>query len=147
MFSIRRSIRTAGVTAVVATLAVLSFGVAGTAQASASTSASSKTPISQVAVGTKAAAATVHGCAAGDVCIYPSAGWNGDRPSFHWAAYGAHNLSNQYGTHRVFNNQTGGAIAYLCTGYDGTGTYYGPIYAGYYVDYNLTPINSVFLAP
>ena len=63
------------------------------------------------------AAGTVHGCQSGYVCIYPqNAGWNGDRPSLRFYTYGAHNLSNQFGTHRMLNNQYGGAWVVLCSG-------------------------------
>ncbi|WP_406148280.1 hypothetical protein [Streptomyces sp. NBC_01012] len=91
------------------------------------------------------AQATVHGCKAGYVCVYPGAGWNGDKPTLTYYTYGAHNLVNQFGTHRVFNNQTGGASVALCTGYDGVncGT---KGYPGQYTDANLTPINSIKLA-
>jgi hypothetical protein len=90
-------------------------------------------------------AATSHGCPSGDVCIYPSGSWNSDKPSLKYYTYGAHNLSNQLGTHRVFNNQTGGATVQTCTAYDGggCGTAHKP---GWYGDVNLTPINSVKLA-
>ncbi|GAB6902826.1 hypothetical protein [Kineosporia succinea] len=90
-------------------------------------------------------AATSHGCPDGYVCMYPSAGWNNDVPQAKWYTYGAHNLSNVLGTHRLFNNQTGGAIARTCTGYNGTGCE-GALGAGWYIDKNMTPINSVLLA-
>lgn len=92
------------------------------------------------------AAGTVEGCPSGYVCLYPQdAGWNGGVPSHKWYTYGAHNLSNQYGTHRLFNNQTGGAIARNCTGYNGVGCQ-GALTPGYYIDVNYTPYNSVLLA-
>jgi hypothetical protein len=93
------------------------------------------------------AAGTIQGCPSGYVCLYPqNAGWNGGHPSYKWYTYGAHNLSNQFGTHRFFNNQTGGAIARNCTGYNGTGCQ-GAQTAGTWWDYNYTPYNSVLLAP
>lgn len=90
---------------------------------------------------------TVHGCPSGYFCIYPrDAGWNGDRPSVRHAAYGPHNLVNQIGTHRILNNQYGGAWVSLCNLYNGkaTGSYvsYGQ---DQWRDVNLTPINSVVL--
>jgi hypothetical protein len=94
------------------------------------------------------AAGTIEGCASGDVCIYPqNAGWNEGRPSSHYTAYGAYNLSNEYGIHRIFNNQTGGAIMRTCTGYNGTGCASGLLQAGEYMDKDLTPINSIILEP
>ncbi|GAB1689514.1 hypothetical protein [Krasilnikovia sp. M28-CT-15] len=94
------------------------------------------------------AASTIQGCPAGYVCLYPqNAGWNGGRPSYKWYTYGPHNLSNQFGTHRIFNNQVAGASARLCAGYNGTNCYSWTIAAGKYGDYNFTPVNSVMLAP
>ena len=53
---------------------------------------------------------TYQGCPSGAVCVYPQdAGWNNGHPSDSDYSYGAHNLVNQFGTHRIFNNQTGGA--------------------------------------
>jgi hypothetical protein len=93
------------------------------------------------------AASTFEGCPAGYVCLYPQdAGWNGGHPSCMWFTYGAHNLSNQFGIHRFFNNQTGGAIARNCLGYDGTGCQ-GIQAANTWWDCNYTPYNSVLLAP
>ncbi|MGP3979727.1 hypothetical protein [Streptomyces sp. KR80] len=93
-----------------------------------------------------AATAASHGCPSGYVCMYPGAGWNNDRPTHKWYTYGAHNLSNVYGVHRLFNNQTGGATARTCTGYNGTGCQ-GYLGAGWYIDKNMTPINSITLQP
>lgn len=91
--------------------------------------------------------ATVQGCPSGAVCVYPqNAGWNGGHPSLFFYSYGAHNLSNQVGTHRIFNNQTGGATTRTCTGYDGAGCQ-GYLLAGNYIDKDMTPINSITLQP
>ena len=98
--------------------------------------------------GTEAqAAGTYEGCPYGYVCVYPEGtGWNGGHPSLLFYTYGAHNLSNQFGVHRVFNNQSGGATARTCTGYNGTGCQ-GYLTAYSYIDKNLTPINSITLQP
>jgi hypothetical protein len=94
-----------------------------------------------------ASAATYQGCSPGYVCIYPeNAGWNGGQPSHTYYRYGAHNLSGQYGIHRLFNNQTGGAGAYACTGYNGGGQCWR-LNTNNYWDINLTPINSIVLTP
>jgi hypothetical protein len=93
------------------------------------------------------AAGSYEGCPSGYVCLYPeNAGWNGGHPSALYYYYGAYNLSNQYGTHRFFNNQTGGAVGHICTGYDGGGTCLGQP-AGTWSDDNFTPINSITLTP
>jgi hypothetical protein len=92
-----------------------------------------------------AEAATLHGCPSGYVCIYPeNAGWNNNRPSHKYYNYGTYNLSNQYGHHYVFNNQTGGAKVRLYTGYNATGGS-AVVNPGTQVNYNLTPINSIKL--
>jgi hypothetical protein len=87
------------------------------------------------------------GCPSGAVCIYPqNAGWNNARPSHIYWRYGYHNLRNQYGVHRIYNNQTGGATMRTCLGYNGTRCE-GYLPAGWYIDKNLTPINSITLQP
>lgn len=93
------------------------------------------------------AAGTVHGCGYGFVCVYPQdKGWNGDHPSYAWQTYGAHNLSNQFGYHYVLNNQYGGAYAYECSGYNGTGSLVYPgIAPGQTFNDYLTPVNSIVL--
>jgi hypothetical protein len=84
------------------------------------------------------------GCPAGAVCIYPNAGWNNNRPSLVFWSYGAHNLSNQTGMKRIYNNQTGRATARTCSGYDGQGCL-GYLFPGTSIDLDFTPINSVVL--
>lgn len=95
------------------------------------------------------ASGTYEGCPYGAVCIYPAnKGWNGGHPEsggVFWSR-GAHNLSNQYGVHRVFNNQYGGWYATLNKGYNGRYPVFR-INQYYYTDYNLTPINSISLVP
>lgn len=88
---------------------------------------------------------TYQGCPSGYVCLYPNARWNGGHPTYKWYTYGAHNPSNQFGVKRLFNNQTGGAIARNCTGYNGTGCQ-GIQTAGTYADYDYTSYNSVLLS-
>ncbi|NUV67258.1 MULTISPECIES: hypothetical protein [unclassified Streptomyces] len=91
------------------------------------------------------AAGTIHGCPSGYVCLYPGAGWNGDKPSHKFYKYGTHKIYDQYGKKRWFNNQTGGAKAYRCKGSNGTNCG-GNQRAGTYYDHDFTPINSVKLA-
>ncbi|MFD3539869.1 hypothetical protein ACFWUQ_10255 [Streptomyces sp. NPDC058662] len=84
------------------------------------------------------------GCPDGAVCIYPENQNPAVKPTHIYHAYGAHNLSNQVGRHWVLNNQTGGASANLCTGYNGAGC--GDriaAHTGVYAD--LGPINSIRL--
>lgn len=84
------------------------------------------------------------GCPSGAVCIYPDDSWNFGEPSHVFWSYGGHNIYGQYGKHRVFNNQTGGATAAACVGTNGTdcGAKLKP---GHFHDYNLTPVNSFVL--
>jgi hypothetical protein len=93
----------------------------------------------------KTAAGTYQGCPYGAVCIYPrDTGWNNGHPSNIYYSYGVHKLSNQIGVHMVFNNQYGGASAYLCKTYSGTDCpWYYPQYTAN--NYDLTPINSIKL--
>ena len=103
--------------------------------------------IAIMSVSAATASAATQGCSSGTVCLYPqNTGWNGGFPSDHWFRYGTVNLVNQFGTHRFFNNQTGGAGVYLCTGSNGTGTC-SRLNAGSWRDYNFTPINSITLTP
>lgn len=91
------------------------------------------------------AASTTEGCAPGYVCIYPqNAGWNHGHPSYATKVYGSHNLTNQFGNHYVFNNQTGGARMAFNYGYNGTHRR-STMNAFTYVNLNLTPINSITL--
>ncbi|MCL6672256.1 hypothetical protein [Streptomyces panaciradicis] len=86
-------------------------------------------------------------CPSGAVCIFPQGVNPGDTqttPTNTYWSYGAHNLSGQYGWHWVYNNQTGGAHAHLCKGYNGVNCD-GDLAPGvaYWVD--LTPVNSITL--
>ena len=82
---------------------------------------------------------TYQGCPSGAVCIYPQdAGWNNGHPSDSYYSYGPHNLVNQFGTHRIFNNQTGGANMRNCTRTGGTGCP-GYLAAGRYMDQGPRP--------
>lgn len=85
------------------------------------------------------------GCPSGAVCIYAQNVKDGiSTPTDVFWSYGAHNLSNQVGMHWVLNNQTGGAHAHLCRGYDGTDCTKDILQdTGVYTD--LTPIDSVTL--
>ncbi|MFF6779504.1 hypothetical protein [Streptomyces sp. NPDC012510] len=85
-----------------------------------------------------------YGCPSGYVCMYPGAGWNNNTPTHKYYRYGTYNLSNVVGTYRIYNNQTGGATMRTCTGYNGTGCQ-GHLPAGWYIDKNMTPINSITL--
>ncbi|MEU7086912.1 hypothetical protein [Streptomyces achromogenes] len=59
---------------------------------------------------------------------------------------GVHKLYNEYGQHRIFNNQTGSATSQLCINSDGTNCT-GKTHPYAYFDYDLTPYNSIRLNP
>lgn len=90
------------------------------------------------------------GCTSGYVCIYNTYNdvLNGNvQASFH--AYGANNLTNEFGKKWVLNNQYGGnnATAILCYGYNGLdcdSSKYTIVNSGL-GQFDLTPINSIWL--
>lgn len=100
----------------------------------------------QAAEGTVDAEGEYAGCPTGAVCVYPGAHWNGGEPEHIYYSYGGHNLEDEFGTHRIFNNQHSGATAHTCTGYDGGGDCSGGLKPWTYSDKNLTPINSIKLS-
>lgn len=89
-------------------------------------------------------------CAKGHVCITDDTKLF-EKKIYDWYYYGAYNLSNQYGYKRLYNEQTGGAVVRFYSGYNGTGTVLRTIYPdpnGHNLwAVNLTPVNSVVLAP
>ncbi|MFJ4668630.1 hypothetical protein [Kitasatospora purpeofusca] len=94
--------------------------------------------------GAQAADGSWDGCPYGAVCIYPQDSDTSRPPTDVFYSYGPHNLRNQYGWHWVLNNQSGGAHAHLCTGYNGGACGYDiAAQAGVYAD--LGPINSITL--
>lgn len=103
---------------------------------------------------TAAHASTWDGCPDGAVCVYAEGedAISTSVPELVLWSYGAHNLSNMYGPHDVVNNQTGGASANLCLGYNGTNCY-DPQVGGFghleaqsvAVSVDFTPINSILL--
>ncbi len=103
---------------------------------------------------TAAHASTWDGCPDGAVCVYPEGQDSTDTsvPELVLWSYGAHNLSNMYGSHDVINNQTGGASANLCLGYNGTNCNDPQVANNGRVDaqwvtvaVDFTPINSITL--
>lgn len=86
------------------------------------------------------------GCSYGAACIYPE---NQDPPTtktHEFVAYGAYNLSNQYGMHWILNNQYDNAKVDLCYGYNGTNCFH-TLQGGSGIRIDFTPINSVVLRP
>jgi hypothetical protein len=105
-----------------------------------------------------AAQANVIGCDPGWACIFapltaPLTDPHALDPYYAFYTYGAHDIHNMYGVKAVCNQQTGGAVVRLYSGYGGTGsvlkTIKGSAYPGFgnCVDVNLTPVNSMKLSP
>ena len=97
-----------------------------------------------------AAGATIAGCPSGDVCI-DTTNLAAYTPQANFRTYGPHNLSNMFGLHNVTNNQTGGALYFLCSGYNGTGHQMpwqqmgGWLGTANWTRANMTPVNSIVL--
>ncbi|MFD4871838.1 MULTISPECIES: hypothetical protein [unclassified Streptomyces] len=110
------------------------------------TAATAVVAMSGVAAAAPASNSTQFGCPSGAVCIYGQGVYPPDNPhpTNVYYSYGAHNLSNQLGYHYVINNQYGGASASLCKNYGGTNCVL-TLAQDYYVNYDLTPINSITL--
>jgi hypothetical protein len=88
---------------------------------------------------------TVEGCPSGFVCIYSqNTGWDNGNPSNVYFHYGVYHLNDKIGTHRVFNNQYGGATIRICTD-DNSTRCQRVLLASRYLDLDLTPIKSIFL--
>lgn len=127
-----RVILTMALLAVVMVLGALSFAPAAHAASRAQTSSAVALP------------AIIDRCQEGFACFYPDTGWNGGHPTREWFSYGTYKISGWLGNHRVFNNQTGGAVFWLCTDAFGNTC---PIRLAEDQSgvYDLTPINSVKL--
>ncbi|MFI6503864.1 hypothetical protein [Nonomuraea typhae] len=82
-------------------------------------------------------------CPSGAVCLREPDGSIQGRNI--WYSYGAHNLSNVFGTKVLINNQTGGAGFQICKGYNGADCYPVLRGVGAYAPYDFTPINSIVL--
>jgi hypothetical protein len=83
-------------------------------------------------------------CSNGAACMYTSPPTDATYPEHYWTLYGCYNLSGEYNTRWVFNNQYNGATVTLWTGANCSGTP-TTINAGQTWSGNITPINSVSL--
>ncbi|GAA1490738.1 hypothetical protein [Brachybacterium sacelli] len=100
---------------------ILRAGMCAVATAALSATAVGGMAASASATGTSdAEAKALHGCPSGAVCIYDDAAWEAKQPEHMYWSYGPHKLYDEYGTHALVNNQTGGATMTLCEGADGT---------------------------
>lgn len=88
----------------------------------------------------------VDSCPPGNVCVYDALIPVGMTPEHRYYYYGSYNFVNETNDHTVWNNQTGGARALLCLGYNGTNCTV-TIPAGQAFHGSLTPYNSIKLVP
>ncbi|HET6209583.1 MAG TPA: hypothetical protein VFD94_04330 [Jatrophihabitans sp.] len=125
----------------------LLHGIAAAAVATAALGALSS-PV-DAAESSIAATTPPHGCPSGYFCIYASdATWNSGDPSYAFYTYGAHDIYNQYGSHWVYNHQTGGAFVFFCEGANGAAPVNTAISAPNYANkWPLGPVNSIVLEP
>ncbi|MEH3068567.1 MAG: hypothetical protein PGN15_11170 [Aeromicrobium erythreum] len=104
------------------------------------------------------AAGSYHGCPYQAVCMYSSvANYNNSKPisGYIWYSYAGHNISGQYGTKVLVNNQSGDAATGICAGSTGQGGFAdepdGTVIAtGVNPDhftFNATPVNSIDMRP
>jgi hypothetical protein len=85
-----------------------------------------------------------HGCPVGDVCMYTTAGWKSGTPENEYYYYACYNLSNEYGTRYIYNNQVGNAWAAIFSQYNcfALQEAFGPQGWG---QVNITVVNSIKL--
>lgn len=93
--------------------------------------------------GTTPPSGELTGCPTGAVCVYPDTDWNWGTPSHVFYGKGTHQVTHEYGEHRVYNNQGDLDYADLCAG---DGEYCDHLIApGEYTDVNLTGVHSIRL--
>jgi hypothetical protein len=116
------------------------------ARQTAAGSSSSNALYAKGAVPLVAAGTTRHGCPYYYACMYTSSGWKSNTPEHEWYSYGCYNLSNEYGTRWIYNNQSGTAVISL---FGPTDCYGGVLFTatpGGWGTINITPVNSVRIA-
>lgn len=92
-----------------------------------------------------AAGSTRHGCPYGDACMYTTSGWS-NTPEHEYYYYGCYNLSNEYGTRVIYNNQSGSAVI---SGFGFSDCYGGVLWTevpGFWFKTDITPVNSIRIA-
>lgn len=84
-----------------------------------------------------------NGCPAGAVCLYSPAGYESGNPEHVYWSYGEHALHNEFGSHWILNNQTGGAKVSVWYDYHDHHAFTVP--AGAAAERDFTPFNSISL--
>jgi hypothetical protein len=130
--------------AIAISVAALGSATVG-AQASTAAGQAGATVIEQFGAANPADSA--HGCPSGDVCMYTQQGFIDDQPEHEYRHYGCYNLSGEFGSRAIVNNQVDNATVTLyqnsgCTNPSGT-----PLPAGQSEGVLITPINSLSLQP
>lgn len=92
-----------------------------------------------------APALAAHGCPYGDVCMYTTSGWSHNTPEHEYYSYGCYNLSNEYGTRWIYNNQYGGADDAGFTQFGCSGAVLWTETQGGWGQFDITPVNSIKL--
>jgi hypothetical protein len=93
-----------------------------------------------------AAGTTHHGCPYLYACMYTSSGWTNNTPEHEYFYYGCYNLSNEYGTRWIYNNQSGKAVISMFGLYNCSGGVLWTFTPGGWGQVNITVVNSVLLA-
>jgi hypothetical protein len=106
-----------------------------------------------VLVSAPAAHADVIGCSPGYACIVNPSPQPIGTVEAHYYYYGVYNLSGQYGSKQVCNQQTGWAVVRLYSGYSASGSVLKTIraadsggHAASCPTVNMTPVNSIRLS-
>ena len=100
----------------------------------------------RVAVPRAVSGGPVDGCPYSDACTYTVSGWHSGQPEHEYVNYDCYNLSSEYGTRVIANNQFGGAAVIGYKHYNCGGPAW-LIPGGYYAIVSITPINSISLNP
>ena len=78
--------------------------------------------------------------------MYTTWGWNSSIPEHKYYSYGCYDLSNEYGTRVIYNNQYGGAVISGYGSYGCGATAWSVAQRGW-LTVDITPVNSVKLYP
>jgi hypothetical protein len=90
--------------------------------------------------------ASYKGCPVFDACMYTLSGWSSGHPEHKYYYYGCYDLSNEYGTRVIYNNQVGAFVyGYDSYGCGGNSAWVIPV--GCACKVNISPINSISLSP
>ena len=78
--------------------------------------------------------------------MYTTSGWKNSTPEQEYYVYGCYDLSNEFGTRVIYNNQYGGAVISGYSRYGCSATQWSVAQNGWLI-VDITPVNSVRLIP